>query len=60
MSKWVAMWVVRRQASGLEWLSQCDITCDKEQEVFSTADSTFGTGISKFMKLKRGLTSIQL
>jgi len=37
-----------------------DVTCETEWEVaFSAADSMFGTGISKIMKLK-GLTSIQL
>ena len=54
------MWV-RRQASGLGQPSQCDIMSDTEREVvFSAADSTFGAGISKIMKLKRGLISIQL
>ena len=47
MSEWVVTWV-RRQVSGLGQLSQCNITCDTEQEVvFSAADSTFGTDISR-------------
>ena len=40
--------------------AQCHMWHRAEEVVFGTAESMFGTGISKIMKLKRGLTSIQL